>query len=60
MEAACRDCVDWRVDWALRRIRQLMRVAMETAPQGPRNLARVLCQASRDSTADLRDIVRSA
>eukprot|EP00959_Pyramimonas_sp_CCMP1952_P354673 7429449-Pyramimonas_sp.AAC.1 len=32
MEAAYRDCVDWRVDWALRQIRQLMRITMEMAP----------------------------
>eukprot|EP00959_Pyramimonas_sp_CCMP1952_P186285 3895360-Pyramimonas_sp.AAC.1 len=53
MEAACRDCMDWCADWALRRIHQLRRIAMEMVPQGLRILAYDLCQASRGSTSEL-------
>eukprot|EP00959_Pyramimonas_sp_CCMP1952_P467797 9492204-Pyramimonas_sp.AAC.1 len=59
MEAAYRDYMDWCVDWALHRIHQLMHITMKMAPQGLRNLVYDLCQASWDSTSELRDIVRS-
>eukprot|EP00959_Pyramimonas_sp_CCMP1952_P298572 6245484-Pyramimonas_sp.AAC.1 len=59
MEVSYRDCMDWRVDCALRRIHQPMRIALEMAPQGLRNLACDLCQASWDGTSELRDIARN-
>eukprot|EP00959_Pyramimonas_sp_CCMP1952_P445970 9336991-Pyramimonas_sp.AAC.1 len=59
MEAAYRDYMDVCLDWAPHRFQQLMRITVEMAPNGLRNMTYDLCQAAWDRTSELRGIVRS-